>query len=452
MKSMMKILTRYVLSAAGVTLILLVINFTVLAAWTVQSGKIVQKDYSVSQLAGALSKRDGAFTLTESAKKEIEKNYQWAMLLRDDGHVIWSINLPNDIPRTYTVADVAGFTRWYLKDYPVKVWRHPDGLFVLGSEKGSVWKHAIDMPQWEIEKILVWVPAVLILNGAAAILLALLFGLRLFRSVKPLAKGIEDMAEKRPVELPATGLLADLAQGINTTSALLTRQEAALNQRDNARTAWIAGVSHDIRTPLSLVMGYASQLENDPWLPQSKREQAGIIRRQSERIKTLVSDLNLASKLEYDMQPLRQDSVSLAPLLRDATAYFLNSGLCDSYSIDIAIEENAQNAMVSGDEELLRRAVCNLIANSIRHNPEGCAIQVALAKELDNCVLAVSDNGTGFTQETLNKLNRAESSARLDNHGLGLTIVRQIVWAHGGTTAFYNLPEGGCTVALCLPF
>ncbi|MPM82205.1 Adaptive-response sensory-kinase SasA [bioreactor metagenome] len=298
---------------------------------------------------------------------------------------------------------------------------------------------------------MVWIPAVFILNGLIAVLLALLFGLRLFRSLKPLAKGIEDMAQKRPVELSTRGLLGHLAEGINKTSAQLTKQETALCKRDNARTTWIAGVSHDIRTPLSIVMGYASQLEEDLELPQPKREQAGIIRRQSERIKALVSDLNLASKLEYDMQPIRRNTISLAALLRQIVVDFLNSGLSDSYSIDTAINENAQNSMVNGDEELLRRAVSNLIANSIRHNPNGCAIKITLEKDCGNYSLTVSDNGVGFASDILEKLNRPKSAAQLENHGLGLTIVRQIIKAHGGTTAFRNLPEGGCTASLCLP-
>ncbi|MDO0825848.1 sensor histidine kinase [Desulfosporosinus nitroreducens] len=451
MKSMMKILTRYVLSAAGVALILLIINFAVFVTWSVQSGKIAQKDYSVSQLADGLTKSDGVYTLSKSAQETIGKRFQWAMLLSDDGSVIWSENLPGDIPLKYSVSDVAGFTRWYLNDYPVYVWRHPDGLFVLGNAKGSMWKSDIELPQKVMENTLVWIPAILILNGVAAVLLALLFGLRLFHSLKPLAKGIEDMAEKRPVELSTRGLLGNLAAGINKTSAQLTKQEAALSKRDNARTTWIAGVSHDIRTPLSIIMGYASQLEDDPELTQSKREQAGIIRRQSERIKTLVSDLNLASKLEYDMQPIRRNAIALATLLRQIAVDFLNSGLSDTYFIDIIISKNAQNAMVSGDEELLRRAVSNLIANSIRHNPNGCAIKVTLDKGMGNCSLSVSDSGVGFTQEMLDELNHPKSSAQLENHGLGLTIVRQIIKAHGGTTEFRNLPEGGCTVVLCLP-
>ena len=451
MKSIMKVLSRYVLSAAGVALILLIINFAVLATWIVQAGKIAQKDYSISQLADGLTKSDGVYTLTESARETIEKRFQWAMLLDDDGKVIWSENLPGDVPLQFTVSDVAGFTRWYLNDYPVYVWRHPDGLFVLGSAKGSEWKSGIELPQRVMDNTLVWIPPVLILNGIAALLLALLFGLRLFRSLKPLAKGIEDMAAKRPVNLSTRGLLGDLAAGINKTSAQLTKQETYLSKRDNARTTWIAGVSHDIRTPLSLVMGYASQFEEDLELSPSKRNQAGIIRRQSERIKALVSDLNLASKLEYDMQPLRQDFVALAPLLRVVVADFLNGGLNNCYSIDVVINENAQNSKVIGDEELLRRAVSNLVTNSIRHNPNGCAIKVALNKNMRNCSLSIFDSGVGFTHEMLDNLNHPKNSVELENHGLGLTIVQQVIKAHGGTTEFCNLPEGGCAVVLYLP-
>ena len=452
MKSMMKILTRYVLSAAGVALILLIINFAVLVAWTAQSGKTVQKKYDVEQIADSLVRSGDGYTLPKAARSKIETNRQWAMLIdNNSGRVIWSLNQPSEVPQSYTVSDVATFTRWYLSGYPVTVWKHPDGLFVLGSEKDSVWKYSVTEPMAVMDNAGVWITVILILNGLVAVLLALLFGLRLFRSLKPLAKGIEDMAEKRPVELSTRGLLGDLAAGINETSTQLTRQEAALSKRDNARTTWIAGVSHDIRTPLSIVMGYASQLEEDSELPQSKREQAGIIRRQSERIKMLVSDLNLASKLEYDMQPLRKNEIALAVLLRSVAADFLNSGLSDSYSFDVTISENAQNVLACVDEELMRRAVSNLIANSIQHNPDGCAIKVTLKKGLGNCILAVSDNGTGFTQEMLENLNNPKSSVELQNHGLGLTIVRQIIKAHGGTTEFRNLPEGGCTVVLCMP-
>jgi len=451
MKSMMKILVRYVISAAGVALMLLIVNVAGLITWTVQSAPLAKKDYRISELAGALSESEGSYKLTDSGRKIIDKNFAWAMLLDEKGKVVWSENLPDEIPRLYTVPDTAGFAHWYLKGYPVYVWKHQDGLLVLGSPKGSIWKHGIELPQKVMDNTLVWIPAILILNGAAAVLLALLFGLRLFHSLKPLAKGIEDLAENKPVELSEKGLLCNLAAGINTASIQLTRQEAALRKRDTLRTTWIAGVSHDIRTPLSVVLGYASQLEEDQGLTEVQREQAGMIRRQSERIKTLVNDLNLASKLEYDMQPIRKNRLIPAELLRQTAADFLNNGLPDGFSMEIMIPDEAQNVCINGDEELLGRAVVNLISNCIRHNPQGCAITLNLEKERENCFIGVSDNGTGFREDVLQKLNIAASPDCLENHGLGLMIVRQIARVHGGKVSFRDLPEGGCRVVLCLP-
>ena len=104
-----------------------------------------------------------------------------------------------------------------------------------------------------------------------------------------------------------------------------------------------------------------------------------------------------------------------------------------------------------GDEELLRRAVSNLIGNSIEHNPEGCAISVAVQKDSTHCLITVSDNGIGFPQEVLETLQNPENPAVLGSRGLGLTIVRQIMKAHGGTAEFNNLPGDICQVVLRLP-
>jgi Signal transduction histidine kinase len=451
MKSMMKILTRYLASAAGVALLLLILNFAVLAVWMAQVSKNQQTKYSVSEIADSLTKQNGVYVLSQDGQDAIKSRYQWAMLLDDSGTVVWSKNLPGDVPRSYTVSEAAGFSRWYLKDYPVYVWRRPDGLLVLGSAKGGTWKLGIELPQKVMDDTLIWIPFVLVLNGIAAALLAMLLGLRLVRSLRPIAQGIEDMAHKKPVALPAGGILGDLAAELNQTSAELQRQEEALQRRDNARTAWIAGVSHDIRTPLSIVMGYATRLEDNPQLPQTEREQASVILRQSEKIRTLVQDLNLASKLEYDMQPLRPTSLFPAALVRETVADFLNSGLDTRYSIDVKVEKEAQSAVVRGDEALLRRAVSNLISNSIRHNPEGCTVTVTVEKNASYCRISVSDDGIGFPQEILEAFQNPERTIELRSHSLGITIVRQIIRAHGGMAEFRNLEGGGCLAVLNLP-
>ena len=79
--------------------------------------------------------------------------------------------------------------------------------------------------------------------------------------------------------------------------------------RDRARTEWISGVSHDIRTPLSLVLGYSNLLEEQACTDEKIRKEASVIRQESLKIRDLIEDLNLTSKLEYHMQPLRMEQV-----------------------------------------------------------------------------------------------------------------------------------------------
>ncbi|MFT3983162.1 MAG: HAMP domain-containing sensor histidine kinase [Lachnospiraceae bacterium] len=448
---MMKILSRYVFSAAAVAVILLIINFTALAAWLLQTGSEVTRGYSISQMADELNHFQEEYLFPEEVQKQLNQNRQWAMLINDNGTVIWSHHLPGDLPLQYSLSDVAGFSRWYLLDYPVHVWEHEDGLFVLGNQKYSVWKQSIEVPERVMDNSRFWLPLFLILNAVTAVFLALLLGFRLFRSLKKLSGGIEDMKQKRPAALPVHGVLGDLAVGINQASAELARQEAALSKRDNARTTWIAGVSHDIRTPLSIAMGYASRLEEDQGVPADGRALAGIIRGQCERIKTLVSDLNLASKLEYDMQPLRRELIELAPLLRSVAADALNSGIEDRYTLTVSVEEQTQNSVVSADRELMKRALSNLINNSMLHNPNGCTIEISLKKKSPFYLFSVTDNGIGFKTEILNRLNDPKEPAEIKNHGLGLIIVRQIIKAHEGSITFQNLSEGGCRVVCYLP-
>lgn len=451
MKTLTKIEVRYVASAVGIALLLLVLNAGILTAWLVRAQDNQVQITSVAEIADGLTKKDGGYAFSPEAEQAVRSQYVWAMLLDDSGNAVWNMDLPEDVPLHYTVPETASFSKWYLRDYPVRVYRHPDGLLVLGCAKNSVWKMRIELPDQTVNDFPVWAVGAFVLNALAAVVLALLAGYRLFRSAKALSGGIESLAENDPVALAEKGLLGGLAQKLNRTSECLSRQAAELEKRDTARTAWIAGISHDVRTPLSMVMGYAGELAEAPGLTEEQRAAAGVVLRQSERIRTLVNDLNLASKLEYGMQPLRVTSVRPAALVRGVAADFLNGGLEPRFSIRIAATEEAQRAAVEGDAELLRRAVSNLIGNSIRHNPDGCSVDVSLESGGGLYVLGVSDDGKGYPPGLLAELNAPEAETGLSGRCLGLTIVRQITRVHGGSARFENLPGGGCRCVLQLP-
>lgn len=450
MKGMIKIITRYLLSTGGIVILLLLTNFSILVSWTIYVNKYSNNDYSISEISQGLIKENNKFVLSDDSSFAINNKYKWAMLLDDNGKVIWSRNLPEDLPLKYTSSDIASFTKWYLNDYPVEVWKHDYGLFILGNDKNTIWKFKLELPQTVLRNSPKWLLSSLIMNFTVAIFLAFLFGIRFFSSLRIVVNGIDDMAKRKPVLLETKGVLKDLVDNINTTSKELLKQEHIIEKRDLARNNWITGVSHDIRTPLSMIMGYSSELEDNKKFSDEERRQFSIIRLQSEKINQLINDLNLTVKLEYDMQPLNIKPFYVSEVIRKVVVDYLNT-LCENkYTLQLSISDEAQTHIIDGDVRLFERSLNNLIGNSIKHNEHGCSIFINVKKENEGCLIEIKDNGIGINDEVLQNLNFSNEIPNRTSHGIGLFIVKQIAKVHGGNVNFKNL-ENGSSITLWYP-
>lgn len=246
----------------------------------------------------------------------------------------------------------------------------------------------------------------------------------------------------KAVYLKEDGILKDIAKSINKASRLLSRQ-------NQARANWIGGISHDIRTPLSLILGYSKRISEKKEAALAVKKEAELIFKQSIQIKELVNDLNLVSQLEYEMQPLRKSRIRLSKILRSCAAELINFGLDEKYNVEINISPESEKIVLNCDERLISRAVSNLVNNSINHNEKGCLISLTL-KTLNNEIsIIVEDNGKGVSQEKLKELNAnnhylesTDDSLNL-SHGLGLLLVRQIVKAHEGKMQIYSHANQG---------
>lgn len=450
MKGIIKILLRYILSAGGIAVILLITNFIILASWVVSYSTYSNTKYNISEIANGLRKENDKFILSEEASSIITNKFHWAMLLDDSGKVIWSKNLPEDVPLSYTASDIASFSRWYLDDYPVQSWKHPNGLFVLGDSKNTTWKLQLQVPEKVMYNSTKWISTGLIINFTVAMLLAFLLGIRFFLSLRQIVTGMNDMAEKRPVSLKIKGAFRDLALNINNTSKELLRQQKLIEKRDTARNNWITSVSHDIRTPLSMIMGYSSSLEDNTSFSEEERKQISIIRFQSEKIKQLIDDLNLTVKLEYEMQPLNIQSFFISELIRKVVVGYLNNLYDNKYTLELSISDDVQGYKINGDMRLFERALNNIIGNSIKHNKNSCDILIELKKQNNGCIIEIKDTGTGFTEDVLENLNASNEMPSGVSHGLGLFIVKQIIAVHGGKTYFKNW-ENGSIISLWIP-
>jgi len=438
MEGTVRILRRFISATMIISAFILILNFMMLGIWVFKGMNEGQSPAIVAQtVAEGLHGSSNTYSLDSSSEKLLKQNHAWAMLIDDTGHVAWDYMLPDEVPKTYSLTDAAKFTRNYLMDYPVFVWEHDEGLVVVGYPKKTLAKYQHILPTSLVSSLPLRITSLLIGNIALALLLSLFIGYRLIRSIRPLIQGIQDLAEDRETFVEQKGILANLAQSVNRASDLLRQRNDSLKSRDEARSNWIAGISHDIRTPLSMVLGYASDLEENRDIPTEQRRQAGIIRQQAENLRSLVSDLNLVSMLEYEMQPLNKKPVRLSAVARQIASEFLNNGLDDRFMLEVEISD--ESAQVSGDERLLTRAITNLVQNSINHNPDGCHIQLQTSfdESNKNCSFIVADDGKGISQSELPDLLELPFSSkrrrpRQNGHGLGVPMVARIAKAHEG--------------------
>ncbi|RNB77479.1 sensor histidine kinase [Brevibacillus panacihumi] len=451
MESTVRILKRFIHATVLISLFLLLLNFMVLLLWI---GNGISADESpsfvVQKVAKGLDGGPNHYILDPLSQKLLEEQQIWAMLIANTGKVAWEFKLPDEIERTYSLTDVAKFSRNYLMDYPVFVYEHQDGLVVVGYPKGSLAKYQHILQVGWVESLPLRAVLFLIGNIVLALLLSLLIGSKLIHSIRPLTHGIHALADDREVKIEPKGILADLATSINHASLLLQKKTQSLNSRDEARSNWIAGISHDIRTPLSMVLGYASEIAESEDAPSEHRRLAGIIRKQAEHLRSLVHDLNLVSMLEYEMQPIGMKQIRLSALARQAASDFLNNGVDERFTLEVDVAD--EGSRINGDERLLLRAIANLLQNCIRHNPEGCQIRLHTSHDPDKqlCRIVVSDDGKGIAQEELTDLLELPYSVRRkrprhNGHGLGLPMAARIAKAHGGRLSLSGgVGEGFC--------
>lgn len=389
----------------GIVLMMAFLFFTDLLIVGIAAIRYHSVDYQYPQeILTHLSVNNGRYALDEQGAESLLKRGQFAMILGKDGNILWSVALPEELRKTYTLQDVAKFARYYLEDYPVHSYVFEQGLLVIGGEKDQVWKYTLEFD-------------VNLLNYLAKIVPLLLLS------------------------------------NIVVLVAVPTRiQKRRAKQREEERTEWIAGVSHDIRTPLAIVMGNAEMIAAST-REEEVRQRAKSIETQGIRLRRLVDNLNLSGKLEFGAGKFEKKKVRISRFLRKTLTEIMNQTEDDRYRFTLEIEDSLQDSELCFNEDLVERAVMNLLHNAIRHNADGCKIEMRLYQDRKNHVfLKLSDTGKGVSKELLRRLNSRgyEWEFGTGQHGLGLKIVKQVADWHRWKLFFANGEQGGlaCTIRL----
>ena len=241
--------------------------------------------------------------------------------------------------------------------------------------------------------------------------------------------------------------LGQLATVLNRT---FDRLQAAFEQQ----TRFTADASHELRTPLSVILAHADLALSRERTAAEYRTTLETCRSASRRMKSLIDGLLTLARLDSDAAGLQFAEFDLEPLARECID--LVRPLAAERQITIAAD--LQPTINRGDRQRLSQVITNLLTNAIRYNREGGQVQVTVASENGAAVISVADTGIGIPADELPhifdrfyRVDKARSRAE-GSSGLGLSISRTIVLAHGGTIAARSTPDVGTTMEVRLPF
>jgi signal transduction histidine kinase len=218
-----------------------------------------------------------------------------------------------------------------------------------------------------------------------------------------------------------------------------------------AKDEFVANVSHEFRTPLTSILGYVELMLDDEDRRDAERGPLEIIRRNSERLLTLVSDLLSSRNGQLIVTP---HAVDVAELVRAS----INAALPRATTSGIQLRADAPDRLEAHvDSARVSQVLDNLVSNAIKYSPNGGQVKVSLRSDHGNVVCSVSDTGMGMSKadqdEVFTKFFRSQAvrNSTIPGVGLGLSISKAIVEAHGGTVSLHSEVGRGTTFTFAVP-
>lgn len=289
-----------------------------------------------------------------------------------------------------------------------------------------------------------------LIGAIIALLLGIFLSRTLTRPIRELTQATHAVSEgdlSQQVPVRSNDELGELAQAFNKMSAELLRSV-------NSRKQMTADIAHELRTPLSLILGHAEAV-HDGVLPPT-RENFEIIRDEATRLEHLVNDLRTLSLADAGELTINLEKIDPSRLLREVASLYQYQTQRKNIVLDLEIASPL--SAIEVDPGRMTQVLTNILDNALRHTPERGRIVLSARETIQQIEIAIQDSGPGLRAEDLDRIferfYRTDSARQRDysgGSGLGLAIAKSIVQAHGGQVSASSETGNGLKVIITLP-
>ncbi|KMJ57630.1 histidine kinase [Bacillus sp. LL01] len=454
-----KLTGRYLVSVLIIVFIVIIINTIILFGMLFYQQGLGMDDVS-SNSGEDFSRHFHKYLTMENEQPAVSKEGiealqafgAWIQILDVNGNVVTSALEPEDAPGHYSPLQL------------IHIYKYMDDQFVtyfIG--EFEPYNYLIGVPNSKEERVVFMLHAesvfafisksllvILVVDLLIASLVGLLFSTFLTKPVTRLIDRITQLKKRNfsELEMKKMGIYKPVFANLNEVSRTLQVQEKERAKLEKMRDDWISNVSHDLKTPLSSIRGYAELLRYQDLSPEDRLEYAEVIERQSIYMKDLLDDFNLTMRLRNQEMPLHLQETRIESFVREIVIDLLNDSQFGKYHI--SFESLSPELTWNIDRHLMKRAILNFVYNSLIHNDDNIEVTI----HITSYGISITDTGKGIAPHDLEHIferyYRGTNTQNIRGTGLGMAIARDIVEAHGGSVELTSEVGRGTTVEIRL--
>ena len=263
-----------------------------------------------------------------------------------------------------------------------------------------------------------------------------------------------DRAGHRVLSIHAAPLMR--GNNVRIGTLIVARDVTEMRRLEEVRKSFVANVSHELKTPITLIKGYVETLLDGPLdEPKKLPEFLSKVKDHADRMNAIIDDLLQLSALEVGHGKNERGLVDLVVLARRVKRSFADAAT--KKGIELVVDAPDFAVRTSANESLIEQAIANLVDNAVKYTDEGGHIRIEVSTKDNRAILSVADDGIGIEKRHIGRIferfYRVDKgrSRQLGGTGLGLSIVKHIVASHGGTVSVKSQPGQGSTFTISLP-
>jgi len=325
----------------------------------------------------------------------------------------------------------------------------------------GVVRFALPLSQVQLEIRIIY--RVVLFGAFAAVVIALIVAYFVSRSITLPIRQMRETARQiakgdfgRRVRIKSKDEVGELAESLNTMADELQQKMENLKRLDRVRTDFVANVSHELKTPLTLIKGYIETLQNKAINDKEKSGKfISIIKEHSDRLGYMIDDLLSLSELELSRDCVNRAELDLKEVVDEISLGFGQALAEKNQSLTVSTQ--GDDFSIQADHNKIEQVFTNLIDNAVKYTKESGLIEILLCDQGQTVCVTVQDNGIGIPKEHRDRV--FERFYRVDKArsrepggtGLGLSIVKHIVLAHNGKITIESELNQGTKISVTLP-